>query len=127
MQESDFRRLVVTPPYWCPGDPCAWRVNGSGIGNFALDGKVGKFNLAWWFLNLPTPPTELKGFQHAGVTWTIFQSATRTMHGRTVEELASFNDQQRFHELVRQFKYAPVTFSGVWPMVQARLNQKVKS
>jgi hypothetical protein len=119
MQYKDIRKLVVTPPYWCAGDPGDWQCRQGGIAQFAIDGRVGIFNLSWWFLNRTTPPRVISDYRHPGVVWAILQAHSVKVAGRSVEHIAAFHPQHEFETKLRRTNLA--AFGDIAPVVQARL------
>lgn len=98
MSYETFRHRVLHP-WWTP-HPLVWTLpNAPGISAFALDGKVGLFNLCWWLLDSPRPPGPA-AYKAAGLNWAILTAPTLKLHGVTLTELASFKTQAEFSELL---------------------------
>lgn len=100
MLEEKFKRQIEHP-YWCVGSPLKWTTPESiGIAQFAQDGKVGLFNLAWWLVNRREPPP-VEVYRNTNIMWAILVAPTVTVARYSLEHHASLMTQREFCELVR--------------------------
>lgn len=114
----NFRRIIATP-YWCGDDPLRWHLpeHGVGIDHFAMNGLVGHFNLAWWLLACPSPPTRLAQYTDAPIGWVIQRAPfVRLTPQYSFTEAASFLTLGEWRQVMTQLdwsKYPNVNGHGV--------------
>jgi hypothetical protein len=101
MQFEEFLARVVNP-HWVH-DPLSWQVDKLGIAHFAMDGKVGLFNLSWWLLDLPAPPKTAKGYE------AIMNSANVRVGNKELLTVASMYDQMNFETMILSQKLTGLT------------------
>jgi hypothetical protein len=110
---------VIEKPYWCRGSPLAWQVDGIGLAQFALEGRVGMFNLCWMMLQRDTPPAKAITYSHTNLRWVILLSGGVFIEGRSLEHHASMLHFEHFRFLMYRWitknHKNPVDFPGSVP------------
>lgn len=98
-QYNRFWRSAVWP-FWV-FNPLVYRTRGGfGIYSFALNGEVGKFNLAWLTFPQSADPTDVRAYQQAPLKWAFVVAPSVMVNGRTLLEHASFNTLPEFRDLM---------------------------
>lgn len=95
-----FMRMLQHP-YWTP-NPLAWQAGHIGLAHFALDGRVGLFNLCWLMLQCKHPPG-IEVYDSANLNWVITQSGGAILKGKSLEHHAAVRTLYEFHMLVKPY------------------------
>lgn len=100
----EFRR-IIEHPYWCEGDPLLWETRDTagmrvGIADLALQGEVGKFNLAWWLLATDDPPTSAAVYRAAPLGWAIALAPTLTLSKVRLTDIAAVMPLKEFNKRI---------------------------
>lgn len=96
---NQFYRKVVTP-YWCAGSPLDWQVDGRGLAHFAMDGRVGVFNLAWWLLGRAKPPTYVAAYTGGNLQWVLMYATQVKCGGLTLADRAAMCTLREWQTLI---------------------------
>lgn len=101
---QEFRRIIASP-HWCLGSPLEWETRDAvgmrvGIAELALQGEVGKFNLAWWLLGTDTPPTSAERYRAAPLGWAIAHAPTLTLSRVKLTDIAAVTPLTEFNRRI---------------------------
>ncbi len=121
--EATYRRRLIYP-YW-DAWPTTWldRASGRGIAVFALEGRVGLFNLGWLAVNTQAPPP-LQGYLQTSLLWVIQNAGIRKLGRQTLEELAAMWTLKEFVEILN--KHPHTAADPMLRLLLANANSKLE-
>lgn len=120
MDFKEFMR-VLEKPYWCAGSPLEWHVDGAGFAHYAMDGRVGMFNLCWFVFQRQTPPKLRETYANAKerFKWVIALGDRTMIDGKSLTHHAAMLPYESFRCVVyRHISKSftrPVDFPGSVP------------
>jgi hypothetical protein len=98
MNYEQYMRALENP-YWCEGSPLKWQADGIGLSHFALEGRVGLFNLCWLVTRRTTPPPA-KVYRYTKLAWVIQLAGGLYVQGRSLEHHASILTLPEFKSMM---------------------------
>lgn len=105
-----FRRTAVEP-WWCGGSPLVWQASNTGLAHYAMQCKVGKFNLSWWLLGHTQPPQDAEAYRQINHAWVNFVAPTVWVGEQTLVDIAAMRPLRDWQRFVLQ---SPITyFNGI--------------